>query len=131
MATSAHTGREPGLDPAVLDRAFLAAQTLGDEDLARELLVLFRDQARLHLAAVRTTDNTKQRRDAMHTLKGAARAIGAGRVAAAAEAAESALDEVQAGSMLPRILDALVEALEEVEVVIAVILAEPAGPAAP
>lgn len=75
--------------PAI-DMAYLARQTAGDHDLEQELLALFADQCVRHLATLHS-DDAGRGRDAAHTLKGAARAIGAWNVANAAEKVEDAL----------------------------------------
>ncbi len=75
--------------PAI-DMVHLARQTGGDVDLQQELLALFADQCVRHLATLHG-DNAKRGSDAVHTLKGAARAIGAWNVANAAEKLEEAL----------------------------------------
>lgn len=77
------TGREP------LDLAHLARQTFGDEALAREVLKLFLGQSEKLLAMI-AAGAAAGRRDAAHSLKGSARAIGAWAVADRAEAVEAA-----------------------------------------
>jgi HPt (histidine-containing phosphotransfer) domain-containing protein len=74
----------------VIDLVHLARQTGGDRDLEHELLALFADQCVKHLNTIRhaaASDGC----DAAHTLKGAARAVGAWAVADAAEKVEHAL----------------------------------------
>lgn len=73
---------------APIDRAHLARYTLGDSVLEVEILGLFAGQAPATLAALAGAADPKAWRDAAHTLKGSARAVGATRVAAAAAAAE-------------------------------------------
>jgi HPt (histidine-containing phosphotransfer) domain-containing protein len=73
-----------------IDMVHLARQTGGDVDLEHELLALFADQCVRHLATLHG-GNAKLGSDAAHTLKGAARAIGAWNVANAAERVEEAL----------------------------------------
>jgi HPt (histidine-containing phosphotransfer) domain-containing protein len=73
-----------------VDRLHLRRQTLGDAGLEREILALFRRQSASVFAKLAEAREHKERRDLAHTLKGSARAIGAWRVAAAAEAVESA-----------------------------------------
>jgi HPt (histidine-containing phosphotransfer) domain-containing protein len=75
-----------------IDFVHLARQSGGDEALEAELLALFADQCVRQLS--RITDAARdvaQRRDAAHTLKGAALAIGAWEVAEAANEIETAL----------------------------------------
>jgi chemotaxis protein histidine kinase CheA len=77
--------------PAI-DRAHLDAQTFGDDELARELLGLFAGQcARLAPLAADPAAPRDVRRDAAHTLKGAALGVGARRVATCAAVLEAVL----------------------------------------
>jgi HPt (histidine-containing phosphotransfer) domain-containing protein len=82
-----HLGQSP--DPNELtypiDLIFLAHQTLGDEQLETELLLLFDRQAGDILANLAAAPSASARVDLAHRLKGSARAIGAAAVAAAAE----------------------------------------------
>ncbi len=77
-------------DIPAIDMVYLARQTGADHDLEQELLALFADQCIKHLAILHG-DTAKLGIDAAHTLKGAARAIGAWNVADAAEKVEEAL----------------------------------------
>jgi len=76
-------------DPAIFDRDHLRQYTSGEEALERELIGLFLGQ----LAPMRTQlDATASAQDwkfASHSLKGAARSIGAPQIAALAEKLES------------------------------------------
>jgi HPt (histidine-containing phosphotransfer) domain-containing protein len=75
----------------LLDTDHLARATFEDRDLEAELLDLFRDQCR-RLAPLLAGDAPRtERREGAHTLKGAARAIGAARLAAALERVEEGL----------------------------------------
>ena len=98
-------------DPAI-DEAYLACQTGGDAALAGELLAMFSEQGALHLATIRGQAPLQQRLDAAHTLKGAASAVGALRVATAAGEAEDALKagEGSADAALAELTDAVAEA---------------------
>jgi HPt (histidine-containing phosphotransfer) domain-containing protein len=73
-----------------IDMVYLARQSGGDHELEQELLALFADQCIRHLDTIRQA-GTEAGCDAAHTLKGAARAIGAWQVADAAEQVEKAL----------------------------------------
>lgn len=75
---------------AVLDASVLASQTGGDVALEREVLALFRRQARLLLFRMEATTDPAGRRDVAHRMKGAAAAVGARHVEAAAAALEAA-----------------------------------------
>ena len=77
---------------SLIDHAYLAQQTFGDGDLARELLGLFAGQCRRLLPGI--TDpglDDLHRADLAHTLKGSALGIGAARVAALSAAIEDGL----------------------------------------
>jgi HPt (histidine-containing phosphotransfer) domain-containing protein len=73
---------------APVDHAHLARYTFGNRALEIEVLTLFADQAPSYLDALRTAPTEKAWREAAHTLKGSARAVGAVFVADAAERAE-------------------------------------------
>ena len=73
-----------------VDLVHLARQTLGDRALEREVLSLFEVQTRSIIAQLHEIGDEKMRHDLAHTLKGSARAVGAWKVAEAAEACERA-----------------------------------------
>ncbi len=72
-----------------IDLVHLSRFTLGDRALEREALELFASQAGIYLERLRSAATDREWRDAAHSLKGSARAIGAFRVGAAAELAEA------------------------------------------
>ena len=74
-----------------IDLVHLERQTLGDRELEREILSLFVRQSEMLGARIGGEANAIERLTIAHTLKGSARAIGAFRVAEAAEAVENAL----------------------------------------
>ncbi len=76
---------------AALDRDHLDACTDGDRGLQKEVLLLFAEQAPRYIAALaqELADDEAWRRTA-HRLKGAARAVGARRLADRAASAELA-----------------------------------------
>jgi HPt (histidine-containing phosphotransfer) domain-containing protein len=74
-----------GTDP--IDRGFFARFTRGDVALEQEVFALFCAQMPVNLQRLRAASG-RQWRDAAHTIKGSAAAIGAFRLAAAAERAE-------------------------------------------
>ncbi len=84
------TDTKAGAFGGVIDLVHLARQTGGDRDLEHELLALFADQCVKHLNTIRHAA-APDGCDAAHTLKGAARAVGAWAVADAAEKVEQAL----------------------------------------
>jgi HPt (histidine-containing phosphotransfer) domain-containing protein len=77
---------EGGTKP--VDLAYLARFTLGNAALEREVLDLFVLHVPCYLEALQSAVTAKAWHDAAHTLKGAARGIGAWRVARCAESAE-------------------------------------------
>jgi HPt (histidine-containing phosphotransfer) domain-containing protein len=72
-----------------VDRAYLARFTLGNAALEREVLELFAAQAPVYLQRLREAVCIKAWREATHTIKGSASAIGAWRLARLAEMAEN------------------------------------------
>lgn len=82
------TDRRP--NEPVLDPAHLARQTVDDRELARELLALLDEQCGRLLPVI--AGSGPARADAAHTLKGAALAVGAWRLAGAAVRFEAALE---------------------------------------
>ena len=71
---------------AVIDLAHLDQYTLGDRELQTELLQLFRDQLKAQAEELASCTDAAAWKSAVHTLKGAARSIGAMQVAQVAEA---------------------------------------------
>lgn len=82
-AAAAATGDEP------IDFAHLFCMTLGDHNLAHEVLMLFDRQAGLLIAKMAAADPSSVPALA-HTIKGSARGVGAWPMARAAEAVETA-----------------------------------------
>ncbi len=78
-----------------IDRAYLARFTLGNAALESEVLQLFADQVPRYLQALRKARSRKAWRDAAHTIKGSALAVGAWRLARFAEMAEGVDVEVE------------------------------------
>jgi HPt (histidine-containing phosphotransfer) domain-containing protein len=98
------TAREASPRP-ILDLVHLARQSGGDRELEQELLALFAGQCERLLGLIRS-GSPAQGRDAAHTLKGAARAVGAWQVADAAEAVEAELAAGRQSAALPHLADA-------------------------
>jgi HPt (histidine-containing phosphotransfer) domain-containing protein len=96
-------------DDGPIDRAHLARMTLGDPGLEREELAMFAGQSASlvdHLAG-----SPPNAADLAHTLKGSAMAIGAFRVADAADWLETALRNDDSGAEpLMALADAVTEA---------------------
>ena len=79
--------RKPSSRP--VDLVHLSRYTLGERALEREVLELFCTQSLVYLARLRDARSDKDWKDAAHSLKGSASAIGAWRAAAAAARAEA------------------------------------------
>ncbi|MBD8890443.1 Hpt domain-containing protein [Roseibium litorale] len=77
--------------PAPIDLVSLAANTLGNRDLEREVLRMFRAQTSSMMSRIDQEASDLVRKDLIHTLKGSARAIGADHVAKACEELEAVL----------------------------------------
>jgi HPt (histidine-containing phosphotransfer) domain-containing protein len=87
MARRREGAAEPSPE-APIDRAYLARFTLDNAALEREVLELFAQQAPIYLQQLRAARSAKAWREAAHTLKGSAVAVGARHVARLAELAE-------------------------------------------
>ena len=94
-----------------VDFAYLRDYAAGDLELVDEVLALFREQAALWTPLLDAGSDGWS--DAVHTLKGAARGIGAHGVAGACEAAEAAEPAVLP-VRLERVRDALDAALADI-----------------
>jgi HPt (histidine-containing phosphotransfer) domain-containing protein len=81
-------GPEDRLAAEAIDRVYLARFTLGNAALEREVLELFAAQAPVYVARLREAATSKEWKEAAHTIKGSASAIGAWRLARFAEMAE-------------------------------------------
>ena len=86
-AATAAAGRGP------FDREHLERATHGDRSLAREVLMLFDGQAERLLEAIAAATDKKKRGELAHSLKGAARGVGAFALADAAEEIEAEGDD--------------------------------------
>jgi HPt (histidine-containing phosphotransfer) domain-containing protein len=102
-------------DEPVIDLVHLARQTDSDQALEVELLEMFeRQSGRIASQLVRTgPDEGKLCGDLAHMLKGSALAIGAGRVARAAQAYEAIHAAGSRGGSSSDALDDLVDAVAE------------------
>ncbi len=89
IVSSATQGPRVGSSGCPIDRVHLARYTLGSLPLEIEVLGLFADQAPITLGELTKAATEKAWRDAAHTLKGSARAVGAWRIAECAERAEA------------------------------------------
>jgi HPt (histidine-containing phosphotransfer) domain-containing protein len=95
----------------ILDRAHFDHMTGGDRALQLEVLGLFQTQVQGWADACAGGAGW---REAVHTLKGSARGIGLGALAAACETAEAA-PEAESAAALQRVRAALAEALSALE----------------
>lgn len=84
---SASDGK-PARNDRPIDLVHLARHTMGDPELEREVLQLFVTQAKIYLTRLKEAGNARMWRETAHTIKGAARGIGAWQVAEQAEQAE-------------------------------------------
>ncbi|AHB48825.1 histidine kinase [Hyphomicrobium nitrativorans NL23] len=101
-----------------IDRVHLSRYTLGSPDLEREILGLFVAQLPLSIEQLRFAVTDREWQVAAHTIKGSARAVGAGQVGELALEAEQ-LPAVEDASERARILAALEEAAETVRAYVA------------
>lgn len=83
----AEEGRKMSSRP--VDLVHLSRYTLGERELEREVLELFCSQSLIYIERLRAARSDKDWKDAAHSLKGSASAIGAWRAAAAAATAEA------------------------------------------
>jgi HPt (histidine-containing phosphotransfer) domain-containing protein len=111
--------------PPPIDLVRLARQSLGDQDLERELLAMFERQAARIVGqlAAAPSDDLKIRADLAHMLKGSALAVGADRVAEAAARLEAVCAEPAGQATLAAALAGLAGAVSEAREAIAKLLA--------
>lgn len=121
MTTGAPSPSWPQAD--ILDLDHLARQTMGDKEVEREVAGLFLDQTARVLRLIREAEQARQRSDAAHQLKGSARAVGAWRVAAAAERVERLAPDTSAESFLEVMAD-LHASVAEARAAIAAVIGE-------
>lgn len=105
-----------------IDLVHLARQSLGDPGIEEEILRMFDQMAGVYMGRVREAAQVGDVSLNLHALKGAAAGVGAGSIAALAEAAEGELSaEGRLGA--ERVAD-LSHAVEEARVFIAELLDE-------
>ena len=95
-----------------VDLVHLSAQTFGDTALEQEVLTLFLSQSAIYFHSWQRAGSQDARRKAAHTLKGAARGIGAWHLAELAGAAE--LPGFDQGQELARELDRVGEYIRSI-----------------
>jgi HPt (histidine-containing phosphotransfer) domain-containing protein len=104
-------GRPAGGTAGPVDLAHLDRATFGDAELRREVLAMFDRQAVKLMAEIAAAPDPHTRREAAHTLRGAALGIGANAVAGAcAEIEESAGDPDDLKGALARLAIRVAEA---------------------
>jgi HPt (histidine-containing phosphotransfer) domain-containing protein len=103
-----------GTRAAPIDRAYLARFTLGNAALEREVLELFVGQLPIYVEQLRTAATSKDWRQAAHTIKGCALAVGAHKLADAAQGAERVAWDASPGAA-PRLqaIEAIVQAADQ------------------
>jgi HPt (histidine-containing phosphotransfer) domain-containing protein len=94
----------------LINHAELDSQTFGDPEIRREIIMLFRDQAPVILAAL-DGGSGQARSETAHRLKGSALAIGAGPLAEAADGLEKTPDDPARLSDVRVLLDQTLQAL--------------------
>lgn len=117
------------IDAAVLDLDHLGRYTMGDRALERELLGLFLGQTRQYANRLALIDDPRDWKLATHSIKGAARSIGAGRLAACAQSLED-LDLFGDAARRRMLTAALLSELAACEQAIAGLLSRARGAAA-
>jgi len=93
-----------------IDLSFLDRVTFRDRSLAREVLVLFGQQADSLLTLITDAEDERARHEAAHKLKGSARGVGAFDVARAAEEIEEARDATEFSNALAHLTIRVTEA---------------------
>ncbi len=104
--------------PKPIDLGHLGRYTLGDRNLEQEILGLFVAELPKTIAALQDAQSERDWRVAAHTLKGSGRAVGAWRVAKAAQTAESIKSVTDRGAR-QLVLAHIEDAAREVESYIA------------
>lgn len=105
----------PGAAAEPIDRAHLSRYTLGSPILEREILGLFLAQLPLSIEQLRFAATDREWQIAAHTIKGSARAVGAGQIASLALEAEQGSGMADEDER-DRILAALEGASETVQI---------------
>ena len=104
------------LKRSALDVDHLSRQTLGNPALEREVLAIFRRQARQMLFQLEALTDPKNRLEIAHALNGSAKGIGAWRVAEAAERLERmARDGRPSGAAVAELAESVSEVLGRIE----------------
>ncbi len=102
---------------SVIDAEQLKMMTAGDSELAVEVIGIFRSQVEMWGALLDPRKPEVEWADACHTIKGAARSIGAMQLGDACEKAENAgreggVSAIRAGVLISEVRDRLIETME-------------------
>jgi len=97
-----------------IDFAYLETYAGHDQAIVDEVLGLFREQAAMWARLLDPNLDSGVWRDAVHTLKGSARGIGASTLASACEAAEQAATAGSEGRQIGAVQDALDAVLSDI-----------------
>ncbi len=99
-----------------IDLVHLSRQTLGDRSVEREVLALFRRQARQVLFQLEALTDPRNRLEIAHALNGSAKGVGAWRVATAAAALEKAArNGLPAGEAVANLAECISEVCGEID----------------
>jgi HPt (histidine-containing phosphotransfer) domain-containing protein len=109
-----------------IDLVHLSRYTLGERALEREVLELFSTQSLVYLEQLKQSRTDLDWKNAAHTIKGSARALGAWRVAEAAQRAEGLAGEALARSRAAQI-EAIDTSLREARAYIGCLLEDRSG----
>ena len=119
LATATHHDVAPQTfehpSPRPVDLVHLRRFTFGDAALEQEILGLFVEQTPKTIAALRSATTLQDWKMAAHSLKGAARAIGAWRVARMGEQAERMAAEASDPDQRRRLIELVEAAAAEAE----------------
>lgn len=115
LAYREETIEEP-LQPVSLDIKHLSKQTLGNQELEREVLSIFRRQARQMLFQLEALTDPQGRLEIAHALNGSAKGIGAWRVAEAAERLENtARNGRPSGAAVAELAESVSEVMAQID----------------
>jgi HPt (histidine-containing phosphotransfer) domain-containing protein len=106
-----------------VDLVHLSRQTLGNQELEREILKLFVKQSEIYLDRLKSATSNQAWRDAAHTIKGSARGVGAWEVVRFAEKAEQ-LEARAAKKPKAYVIDGLSQAINDANHYIEAVLAD-------
>ena len=121
LADTAPSGEERKPFTRPVDLVHLSRYTLGERALEREVLELFCSQSLVYLERLRAAQSDQDWKDAAHSLKGSASAIGAWRTAEAARRAEAMSGETLIEARDLRLRD-IESSLREAEIYIGALL---------